>query len=91
MNNLKLERHERGMKKGLKRRLKSEVVDPEVCQGFATDKVKAALLNINPTKEATPDKIHPRFLHHLGPDSISLLTSISTNRGRIPKSHKYGE
>ena len=52
------------------------MVDPEVCQGFTTDEVRAALRNINPTITAGPDKIHPRFLHHLGPVSISQLTSI---------------
>ena len=55
---------------------RSEVVDTEVCQGFTTYKVKAALSNINPTKAAGPDKIHPLFLHKLGPVSISLLTRI---------------
>ena len=51
-------------------------MDPEVCQGFATDEVKAVLRNINPTKAAGPDKVHSRFLHHLGPVSYSNLTSI---------------
>ena len=32
-------------------------MDPEVCQGFATDEVKAALSNINPSKPAGPDKV----------------------------------
>ena len=63
------------MKKALSSRLRTEVVDVEVCQGFTTDEVKAALRNINPTKAAGPDKIHPR-MHHLGLVSISLLTSI---------------
>ena len=36
-------------------RLRSEVVDAGVCQGFTTDKVKEALRNINPTKAAGPD------------------------------------
>ena len=44
--------------------------------GFTTDEVKATLRNINPTKAAGPDKIHPRFQHHLEPVSISLLISI---------------
>ena len=54
----------------------SEVVDPEICQGFTADEVKAALRNMNPNMAAGPDKIHPRFLHHLGPFSISLLKGI---------------
>ena len=56
------------MKKTLNSRLKSEVVIRRY--------VKAALRNINLTKAAGPDKIQPRFLHHLGPVSIFLLTSI---------------
>ena len=76
VSNLKLEKHERGMKKALNSRLRSEMVeDPEICQDFTTDEVKAALRNINPTKAAGPDKIHPRFQHHLRPVSISLLTN----------------
>ena len=75
VSNLKLESHERGMKM-LNSRLTSEVVDPEVCQGFTTDKVRAALLSIKPTKAAGPDRIHPMFLHHLGPVSISLPMRI---------------
>ena len=65
-SNLKFEKHKRGMKKALYTRLRGEVVDPEICQGFATDKIKAA----------GSDKMHPRLLHHPGPVSISLLTSI---------------
>ena len=52
------------------------MVTPDVCQGFTTDEVKAALRNINLTNAARPDKIHPRFLHHSDPVSIYLLTSI---------------
>ena len=70
------------MKKALNSRLMSEVVNPEVSQGFTTDEDKAALRNINPTKAAGPDKIHSRFLHHLGLASISLLMSIS-NKLRV--------
>ena len=72
------------MSKALISRLRSEVVDPEVCHGFTTDKV-------NPTKAAGPDKIHPSFLHHLGLISISLLTSIvykSWASTKVP--HKWG-
>ena len=76
MNNLKFQKHKREMKKVLNSRLMSEVVDPEVCQGFTTDEVKAGLRNFNPTMAAGPDKIHPRFLHHLGPFSLSLLKSM---------------
>ena len=60
------EKYEREIKKELNCRLRSEVVDSEVCQGFATDEVKADLQNINPAKAAGPGKFHPRFLHHLG-------------------------
>ena len=49
VSNLKFEKHEIGMKKALNSRLMSEVVNPEVCQGFTIDYVKAALRNINPT------------------------------------------
>ena len=43
------QKHERGMKKALNSRLRSEVEDPEVCQGFITDKVKAAfVISIRP-------------------------------------------
>ena len=52
------------------------MVDPEVCQGFTTDEAKAALRNIHPTKAEGPDNINARFQQHLGPFSISLLTSI---------------
>ena len=76
VNNLMLQKNERGMKKVLNSRLGSEMVDPEVCQGFTTYKVKAAIRNINPIKAAGPDKIHPRFQHHSDLVSISLLTSI---------------
>ena len=51
-------------------------MEAEVCQGFTTVEVKAALRNINPPKAAGPDKIHPRFLHYVDSFSISLLTSI---------------
>ena len=71
-----LQEHDRGMKKALSSRVRSEVVDPEVCQGFTTDEVEAALRNINPSKAAGPDNVRPSFLHHLGPVSISLLLSI---------------
>ena len=37
VDNLKFEKHDRGMKKALTSRLRSEMVDPEVCQGFTTD------------------------------------------------------
>ena len=70
------EKHERGITKAFSGRLRSEVVDPEVCQGITTDEVKAAHRNINPTKAAGPVKIHPKFLHHQSPVSISMLTSI---------------
>ena len=63
VSNHKIEKHDRGMKKLLNGRLRSEVVDPEECQGLTTDEVKAALHNINPIKAARPDKNHPRFLH----------------------------
>ena len=56
VSNLKFEKHERGMRKALNSRLRSEMVDPEACQGFIADRVKAALRNINPTKAAGPDK-----------------------------------
>ena len=59
----------------LNSRLRSEVVDSEECQGLTSDVVKADLRNINPTKAAGLDKIHPSFLHHLGLITISLLTS----------------
>ena len=55
-------------------------MDAEDCQGITTDKVKAAIQNINPTKAAGPDKIYPWLLHHLGPVSNSLLISISNNK-----------
>ena len=58
------------------------MVDPEACQRFTTDEVKAALRNINPTKAAGPDKIHPRLLHHLGP--VFQLTSIIKNHDQSP-------
>ena len=61
------------------------MVDPEVCQGFTADKVKAALRNINPTKAAGPDKINPRFLFNLGPVSISLLMSIFNKSSTVTK------
>ena len=67
VSNQKFQKHERGMKKALSSWLMSEVVDPEVCHDITTDEVKAALRNINPTKAARPDKIHPRFLHHFLP------------------------
>ena len=67
------------MKKALNSRLMSRVVDPDVCQGFTTDEVKAALHNVNPTKTDGPDNTHPRFLHHLGPISFSMQTSIFNN------------
>ena len=54
---------------------RSEVVGPDVCQGFTTDEVKAALRNINPAKAAGPEKIHPRFLQHLGP--LYMLFTLS--------------
>ena len=76
VSNLKFQKHERGMKNALDSRLRSEVVDPEVCQGITIDAVNEALRNINPTKAARPDKIHPRFLHHLELVSIFLLTRI---------------
>ena len=62
MSNLKFQKHKRGMRNALNSRLTSEVVDPEVYQGFITDEAKTGLRNINPTKVAGPDKIHPRFL-----------------------------
>ena len=68
---LKIEKHERGMKT-LNSRLRSEVVDSEVCEGLATDEVKAVNYN---NKAAGPDKIHPTFQHYLVPVSIFLLTS----------------
>ena len=52
VGNLMLEKHEGEISS----RLRSEVVDTEVCQGFATDEFKAALRNINPTKAAGPEK-----------------------------------
>ena len=51
---------------GLISRLRSEVMDPEVCQSFTIDDVKAALRNIIQAKEEGTDKIHTRFQHHLG-------------------------
>ena len=66
VSNLKFEKHERGMKMVLSSRLRSEVVNPDVCQGFTTGEANAA----------GPDKVHPRFLHHMDPVSISLLMSI---------------
>ena len=76
MSNLKFQKNEIGMKKALNSRLRSEVVDQEVCHGFPTDEVIAALCNINLAKAAGPDKIHPRFLHRLGLISISMLMSM---------------
>ena len=60
------------MKKALSSKLRSEEIDAEVCQGFTTNEVKAALRNINPTKAAAPDKVHPWFLHHLSAISSHL-------------------
>ena len=64
------------MKKALNSRLRSEMVDPEVCQGFTTDRVKSALRNINLTIASGLDKIHPWFLYILYPVSVSLLMGI---------------
>ena len=64
------------MKKALDSRLRSGVMAPEICQGFTTDEVKAALRNINTNEAAGPDKIHPNFLCHFGPVSVSMLSSI---------------
>ena len=67
-------------------------MDMEVCQGFMADDVKAAHRNINQTKAAEPDKIHPRFLHHLGPVFNFLLTSIfnkSWEETIVPKNGDY--
>ena len=55
VSDLKFEKHEIGIVKARNSRLRSEVVDAGVCQGFTTDKVKEALRNINPTKAAGPD------------------------------------
>ena len=52
VSNLRFQKHERGKKKALNGRLRSEVVDPEVGQGSTTDEVKAELRSIYPTKEA---------------------------------------
>ena len=76
VNNLKSQKHKRRTKKTFNSRLRSEVVEPVVCQGITTDKIKESPRNIYPTKAARPDKIHQRFLHHLGPVSISLLASV---------------
>ena len=95
VSNLKFQKHERGVKKALNSRLRSEVVDPDVCQGHTTDEVKAILRNINPTKAAGPDKTHPRFLHHLGPVSIYSMTSIFTQQivggDQVPQEWSVGD
>ena len=70
VSNLKLEKHERGMKMVLSSRLRSEVVDTEGCHGFTTDVIKAAIRNVNLTNAAGPDIIHPSFLHYLRSVSI---------------------
>ena len=79
------------MKKALSSRLRSEVVDPEVCYGFSTDEVIATFRNINSTKAAGPDKIHSRFLHHLGLVSISLLSSILLAETKISQEWRVAD
>ena len=94
VRNLKFQKHERVMKKALNCWLSSVVVDPEVCQGLTTDEVKADLRNVNPTKAAGPDKIHPRILHHVGPVSISMLMSVfnkSWAETKVPQEWKVAD
>ena len=82
------------MKKALNSILRSEVMDPEVCQGFTTDDVKAALRDINLNKAAGPDKIHPRFLLHLSPVSIFMQTSIfnkSWAENKVPQEWRVAD
>ena len=81
VSNLKFQK-QRGMKKVLNSRLRSEVVDPEVCHGFTTDEVKAALCDINLIEVAGSDKILPRFLHHFGWSLSPCCRVSSANRGR---------
>ena len=57
VSNLKFEKQERAMRMAPNSMLRSEVVDPGLCQGFTTDEVKAAIRNVNPTKEE--DRIKP--------------------------------
>ena len=75
VSNLKFEKHTRGMKKAINRILWCDVDDAEVCYGFNTDAVNAVLCIIKPNKAVAPDKIHPRFMHHMGPVCTSMLTS----------------
>ena len=88
VSDFKFQKHERGMKKALNSRLRSEVVDPEVCQGITIDAINEALRNINPTKAAGPDKIHSRFLHHLCSVSITLPTSIFNKSWAVTEVHQ---
>ena len=76
VSNFIFEKHERGMKKAVNSGLRSELVDPEVFPAHTIDEVIVALHNINLTNAAGPDKNHPRFLLHMGPVFISLMTSV---------------
>jgi len=54
-----------------------------------THEVEAAIRDLNENKAAGPDKIHPRFIKHLGPKAIQELKHIfqhSWRKGACPQS-----
>ena len=94
VSTLTINKEDRGLKKILNSRLRTNNKVPEECGDFTLSEVKAALKSLNPSKAAGPDKIHPRFLHHLGPVAISTLRSIfnlSWSTAKIPQAWRVAD
>ena len=71
VSSLNITKEDRGVKRTPNRTPWTLEVTNGTWPCFTTSEVRAALSNINPSKVAGPDKIHPRLLRHLGPKTVT--------------------
>ena len=67
VSSLKLTMEDRGVKCTLNRTLRTLELANGTWPGFNTSEVRAVLTNLNLSKAAGTEKIHPRLVRHLGP------------------------
>ena len=73
---LQIEKPDRGLKKRLNGRLRSDPINSKASGDFTLSEVKAGLKSLNPAKAPGPDMINQRFLQNLGPIAFNTLLRI---------------
>ncbi|MES9973890.1 MAG: reverse transcriptase family protein, partial [Candidatus Thiodiazotropha sp.] len=94
VSTIKLTKEDRNIKKLLNKNLRQDYLVTEADQLFTVQEVKSAINGLNPAKSPGPDNIHPRFLHHLGPISLTALTkmyNISWLQTQIPQEWRVAD